>query len=275
MLEHFALSDGFREDCALWAVPPLGEVENAAVTSGIPTLLTTGQYDPVTPVAFAESTAATLSTHYLYTFPAIGHGAVVSNWYDDCAAGIARQFLDDPQAEPDASCIDEMPPPDFLTATDIQATPAIYRLDRDLVQDRDPIQLAIGALTLLVLGSTLVYGVVYGLSWLRSRRGEAPEGAVLVATTAAVLNLGFAIGLVLILLNVDTMILAFGLPSGAWPLLVLPFVAMAVTVLLGVIVVQAWRRDEGTGFHRVALTISALGSACFFVWLLARGMLIL
>ena len=44
---------------AVGASPHSPSTENAPVTSAIPTLLTTGGYDPVTPTAFAESTAET------------------------------------------------------------------------------------------------------------------------------------------------------------------------------------------------------------------------
>ncbi len=245
------------------------------MTSGIPTLLTTGGYDPVTPSAFAESTAATLATHYRYDFPGMGHGAVWANWVDDCAATIAQQFLHDPATEPDASCIDDIAPVDFLTSEDIHPTSAIYRFDSDVIQDRDPIQIGIIAFSLLVFVATLVYGAVYGLRWLGRRDGDAPGGAVLAAVTSAGLNLAYVGGMVLVLLNADPLILGFGLPAGVWPLLVVPFVALGAAILLTVLMVRAWMQGDGTPFHRIALSISAFASLAFAVWLLARGLLML
>ena len=145
------------------------------MTSAIPALLMTGQYDPVTPEAFAASTAEGLSVAYRYSFPGQGHAPVWTVWSDDCAAGIAQQFLLDPVTAPDASCIEAMPATDFLIGEDIQATSSIYRLDSDLLRDRDPVQIAIAALTILVFIATLVYAAVYGLTWLSRRRGDAPS----------------------------------------------------------------------------------------------------
>ena len=161
LLEHLSLFDGVREGCALWAVPPLSALENEAVVSGIPTLLTSGGYDPITPAAWAESAAVTLSSHYLYTFPAMGHGSVWANWIDDCPASIAQQFLRDPAVEPDASCISDAPP-DVLTSKDIHATSAIYRFDADVVRDRDPLTIAIAGVSLLIFLATLIYAAAYG-----------------------------------------------------------------------------------------------------------------
>lgn len=275
ILAHYGLSGGFREDCAAWAVPALTASENAPVTSAIPTLLMTGAYDPVAPPAFSEAAAASLSVNYRFTFPTLSRAPIWTETGDDCAATITRQFLIDPATAPEASCIDAMPPVEFLTATDIDPRPGVSRIDADLLQDRDPLQIMIAALTLPVFAGTLVYAAIYGITWLGRRRGEAPGGLVLVAATSSGLNLAYAGVLGLVLLSADPLILAFGLPSGAWPIVILPFAALGAAILLIVSLVQAWMQEEGTLFHRVVLTVSASASACFAVWLLVRGLLAL
>ncbi|HYI52091.1 MAG TPA: alpha/beta hydrolase [Microbacterium sp.] len=275
LLAHWGRNDGFREDCARWNVPPLPEGENAPVVSAIPTLLTTGGYDPVTPVAYAGAAAEHLSVRYIHTFPGQGHGAVWTNWVDDCAAKMAGQFLIDPAVAPDASCVESMPPTEFLTDEDIHPTSAVYRLNGDVIQDRDPLQIAIAGSTILTFLATLVYAAIYGLGWLGRRHGEAPGGLVLVAATAALLNLLYIGGMTLVLTRTDQLILAFGLPTGIWPLLLVPFVALAATVLLIVSLARAWMQEEGTRFHRIVLSVSALAGAGFAIWLLARGLLLL
>jgi len=275
LLDHYAIHDRFREDCAAWGVATLPATENAPVASGIPTLLTSGGFDPVTPRAWSEAAAEHLSVPYVFHFPRMGHGAVAGSWFDDCAASIAQQFLRDPVTPPDASCIDATPAVDFVTAADIRPTSAIDRLNSDVVQDRDPLQIALLGFTIIVFVSTLVYGAVYGLVWLRHRRGDAPGGSVLAAVTSAGLNLAYLGGLLFVLLNTDPLILRFGLPTGVWPLLIVPFAAIGAAILLVVLLVLAWMRDEGTTGHRIALSVSALASMVFALWLLARGLLML
>lgn len=90
--------------CTLWDVPPADPVENAWVTSDIPTLVLTGSYDPITPPAYAYATAEHLSTHYLFEFADQGHGVVSSG----CAVRTINTFLADPTTEPDAACVDHL-----------------------------------------------------------------------------------------------------------------------------------------------------------------------
>ena len=69
-----------------------------------------GQYDPITPPAWGQLAAETLSHSFFYEFPGIGHGVMRSN---QCGLEIGLAFLDDPAAEPDTSCIDDLAGPEF------------------------------------------------------------------------------------------------------------------------------------------------------------------
>ena len=194
ILEHFALTRAFREDCDAWAVPALSAIENQAVASEIPTLITNGGYDPVTPLPFGEAAAAGLTTHYLYELP--DHGprlGVGRTGSTTCPASIAEQFLADPSVEPDSSCIavdaaDRLPH-HRRHLPDVRDLPVQQRCRRgprpgaDRHRDR---------VTLVLLLGTLVYALVYGIAWLVRRRGGAPPGAVPAAATAAGLYLVFA-----------------------------------------------------------------------------------
>jgi hypothetical protein len=50
-----------------------------------------------------------LANSFFYEFPNVAHGAMRSN---RCALEIGLQFLDDPAAEPDASCLGELGRPE-------------------------------------------------------------------------------------------------------------------------------------------------------------------
>jgi pimeloyl-ACP methyl ester carboxylesterase len=100
---HFAL-------CEEWGSGTADLIESLAVTSDVPALVLSGSYDPVTPPAWAESTATALGRAFHYEFPSVGHGVMRST---ACGLLIGLQFLDDPDSEADTTCISEMPPPDF------------------------------------------------------------------------------------------------------------------------------------------------------------------
>jgi hypothetical protein len=91
--------------CNDWGAGKAAPVENEAVSSDIPTLIITGEHDPVTPPAWGEQVAQGLSNSYFFEFPGAGHGASFSH---DCPRSIALAFLDDPSQEPPSDCIYEM-----------------------------------------------------------------------------------------------------------------------------------------------------------------------
>lgn len=91
--------------CAQWGSGKADPRENQAITSDLPTLIITGENDPVTPPSWAMQVAQGLSNHYLYAFPGVGHGPSFS---DDCPRSVALEFLNDPTTEPDTSCLADM-----------------------------------------------------------------------------------------------------------------------------------------------------------------------
>lgn len=89
--------------CAIWqAQARPAAIANAAVSSDIPALLLSGNFDPITPPGYADLAAASLSRAYTYVLPHVGHGVLRS---DECALRIAQAFIRQPLREPDSSCI--------------------------------------------------------------------------------------------------------------------------------------------------------------------------
>jgi pimeloyl-ACP methyl ester carboxylesterase len=97
-------------ECAAWPVPAAPATARQPVRSAIPTLIFEGGMDPVTPVEYGAMAAKTLTHGYEVLFPFATHGVQFPN---DCAAAIARTFLDHPQTRPDTSCIAAQPPLQF------------------------------------------------------------------------------------------------------------------------------------------------------------------
>ena len=76
--------------CAEWGVAPADAAEREPVVSDVPTLILTGEFDPITPPAWARLAAETLTNSYYYEFPGLGHGVMRSN---RCGFQIGHQFL--------------------------------------------------------------------------------------------------------------------------------------------------------------------------------------
>ena len=99
--------------CQSWGStgPYLGE--NKLVESDIPSLVIAGTFDPATPPFFARQVADRLGRSYYFEFANQGHTPTASD-ESGCAMAIARDFLEDPDVEPDRDCMDDLPPVEFI-----------------------------------------------------------------------------------------------------------------------------------------------------------------
>src|SRR5471030_1878628 len=101
----------FLRICSFW---PRGEAPpQAPIHSDVPTLLLSGELDPVTPPKWADLAAKTLPYSARFTVPGVGHGATA----EGCLPQLIAQFLDkaDPKAL-DASCLTPLKRPPFFVS---------------------------------------------------------------------------------------------------------------------------------------------------------------
>lgn len=96
--------------CDMWGAGESPPIENEVVATDVPILALAGQFDPVTPPAWAAVAVEGLDPGFVVEFPGLGH-SVSGN---PCPRAILLEFLDDPTAPPDRSCVAEMPPIEFL-----------------------------------------------------------------------------------------------------------------------------------------------------------------
>lgn len=122
MLQSYFAADApsVFEACQLVTGYETGQAPTPTIQSDIPALITSGQFDPITPPAFGDEMANYFSNATVLTFPASGHGASVA---EACGLGITVAFLNDPTAPVDSACIEEMPPISFsvpITAIELE-----------------------------------------------------------------------------------------------------------------------------------------------------------
>ena len=93
--------------CQLWYPAPF-EIENKApLYSSVPTLIFSGQLDPVVPPAMGEQVAAHLDRGLRVLFPALGHAPSALR-VQECPLSLAAAFLHDPLSDLDPACGLEM-----------------------------------------------------------------------------------------------------------------------------------------------------------------------
>ncbi|MFN8421616.1 MAG: alpha/beta fold hydrolase [Anaerolineae bacterium] len=101
-------AEQLKRICAVWRGGELSEAELAPVRSGIPVLILSGAFDPITPVSFGEETKSRFSNSTLAVFPYQAHGLMPSS---KCAQNIIRAFYATPTATLDTSCVaDDLEP---------------------------------------------------------------------------------------------------------------------------------------------------------------------
>ena len=95
--------------CKDWPVTPLPESYGDVVTSDIPTLVFSGEYDPITPPANSKAVADALSDAVYVSVPHGGHGPGPDT---DCTLGIYTRFFDE-GTKVDTSCKEAIVPTPF------------------------------------------------------------------------------------------------------------------------------------------------------------------
>lgn len=96
--------------CQNWKVQQVPSAQKQPVVSSLPTLVLSGEYDPITPPSNGQETANNLSHSYFFTFPGQGHGQEYSS---SCSDSIINAFENDPSQKPSDACIAQMPEPAF------------------------------------------------------------------------------------------------------------------------------------------------------------------
>ena len=105
--------DALQEICKLWPHGPVDADLHSPLRSDIPTLLLSGEADPVTPPADAERAAQGLARHRHLILSGEGHGQVATG----CVPRLLAEFLDSASpATLDATCLQRHSPAPFFVS---------------------------------------------------------------------------------------------------------------------------------------------------------------
>lgn len=285
----------FLEACAFWDVDPLDSIAGEAVVSDVPTLVLSGEMDPVTPPEYAVVAAEGLSHKYSYVFPNGGHSALTSG---ECQDSIFIQFLNNPNRAPDAACVAEQKM-EFSTPGALVVFPKAISLVNPQGADLAAL-IAFGLGLLFLLSALLVYPIVWLVRLVRGPakpvqvlQGVGPDGAPVYASVPApakprkpllyrlapwlaaltalmlLVFIGVVYGVIISMaLGNDNRVL-FGLPGIARPLFLLPLLAVIAVALMFAGAAAAWAKRSGSVWGRLYLSLLSLaGGVCVIalVW---------
>jgi pimeloyl-ACP methyl ester carboxylesterase len=247
------------------------------VRSAIPTLVFTGEFDPITHRDYGALAVAALPSAHVVDAPAMGHGV---SPFHECTRSMLLAFFDDPHRTPDRACVTgEMEPLRFVT--DVRVAAGVSRLAGVMGSPNPPklLPASLGLPLLVLLGSVVSWPLAAGMRRLRRRerlvRTPFERRAWWAAIGVMLLALAFAGALAWVLVQTagdNPMILAFGLPGWAAPLLLVPWILLAGSLALVATAALAWRRGAWTRWGRIHFTLVAAASAVFTAVLFLAGL---
>jgi pimeloyl-ACP methyl ester carboxylesterase len=128
-----------RAACAAWPVPPVGRDFLAPVVSGVPTLLVSGERDPVTPPSNAERAARTLENSLQVVVPDAGHGNGGIEGALECIGNLEVRFIETGTVKGlDTSCLERTRRPAFVLKREPEVEVPAGRLARLAGTYKDP-----------------------------------------------------------------------------------------------------------------------------------------
>jgi pimeloyl-ACP methyl ester carboxylesterase len=284
-------ADGIEEElayyadaCAIWQVEQLPPSVDAPVTSDLPVLLLSGQYDPITPPSFADVAAAGLAQGINLVHPTGSHGVAFG---DPCLDSILTQFLNDPQVAPDAACLDLIEPQEFapVDALSLPFLGAVNQLDEGVAW-----QLGLASLFLLIVLSAFV---VLPLTWLIRALRKKPDvhTAVVAQNDPRADRLKWLAGIVVLLFGFLAVVFVFGatyfaldsLFSGlasifavsgrAAPFFVIPLILVVLAIIMTVLAIISWVRGYWPTWARIYYSVVAISAVAYVIVLGVGGML--
>jgi len=101
-LKDYHKYDWRYDACKNWSTAANKNLSVEPVSSTIPTLILSGQYDPITPWQWAKEVHEHLANSFHFVFPGVAHDVLGS---DDCALQASRDFLRQPTVLPKQECL--------------------------------------------------------------------------------------------------------------------------------------------------------------------------
>ena len=260
----------YAQHCHEFGMGPRDGSQYTPVETDLPTLLVEGDMDPITPPPLAKAIMPGFANATYVEFPYAGHGPSRSV---ECAGDMLNKFFDDPNAEPDLSCVDEMEVPDFYAP--MYTTRIAPRLMLMAVEDKKSLAApaAWGGLSVLVV---VIAFVVLSLApigrWIDKRQAVQTAGArwftwlAALFGVAAVGILGAAMGATY---DASELLLLFGVVPWAWYGTVVGVLSGLCGILAIVLTFRARRVQSlpiGTSMGFVLTGIAAVGLSSFLIY---------
>ena len=290
--------------CAAWHDPTTYSMERIPVTSAVPTLLLSGEFDPTTPPRWADLAAETLSRSHSFVVPLGGHGVGLDT---RCGRVLVAAFLTEPGADPTPAC-------SALADPKRSGFRTIYlnRLDHVPVSirwyDFAPIKVLAAAVVLLIVVlqvsalilwpvAALIRGLGFGAEPAAWRTGHPwlTAAAVIAVSAAFSWSVGATVEIMYAFWALapsswlpwpvisfftaertwmtDEVVRNFGYYPWVRPLFVTPYLTAAATVYVLYLALRSWRDKWWTRLGRLHYSVVAVTLAWYPFLLVSSGLI--
>ena len=269
----------YLEACDIWQVDTLDDFVDDPVTTDIPTLLLSGQYDPITPPSFAEVADASLPNAYNIVDPYATHGVAFEH---ECIDQVVNDFLNNPNQAPNTRCLDLLTPTDVIPPN-VATVPSLAKLaifDRAYL-----IQTGIAAVLLLtVLSAYLIWFVSWLINLGKTDKPERSTEEKRIGWISKLLVLSFGALAVIfvmaltgfvadVLFSNITYLTLYVLPATAKPFLAIPFVLLLLAIGILIITVFVWRNQSKSVWSKLYYSLVAICAVSYVAILGIHGFL--
>jgi pimeloyl-ACP methyl ester carboxylesterase len=268
--------------CRDWKVELLPRADLEPLSSTIPTLMLSGDFDPITPPGYAASLLPQLPNGKHVIFPSGSHGQAVTS---ECTNRIIQAFLDTPLDAVDSSCVSGAVR-NFTTSSDVifLATVQYMMAKSGIIGWLLPLLVQVPALlcALFLLTAALVYptGALLRLIFRRplayaaGTAGRLSRAAPWLAVVAPLVILTFIIGIALAVRSAylaDQNLIAMGAIPSRWRwLFPLPPALAVIAGLMTAAMIALWTRRQRSLSGRLyftLLTLAALIATVSLFWI--------
>jgi pimeloyl-ACP methyl ester carboxylesterase len=264
----------FRDACALWDVQPSPERLDEMPVSEVPTLLISGQFDPVTPPENGDQVLFSFSNGQHLVDPVGGHGVIFS---DTCTKSILKDFLNGLDQPVDSECLAEDDRRSLAVPPSAVSSPFMYKILTSDIAYGMMIVIPILALVLM----TLRFAMSFSNYLWKNLRGklkvlDEPEKRLwlryeLASWTVVITSLGIAIGFTYYFnraYEVPSFLYALAMPGGVRLVLIISWMLFLTLPLNLYFVVRMYIRFPSI-LKRVRFIfqfIYCLSASIFLIW---------
>ena len=233
--------------CEGWQQMPVDPIEDEPVVSDIPTLLLSGQFDPITPPRWADLAAETLSNSYSFVLPMTGHGVGIGT---PCGRTLMRKFLESPTTNPVSPCTvgSETGFSDMYLNRGPR-TMGSWHFDSVNPPIPETLELWMNLGHIFVTLSVLIVWPLLFLHGLLRRGRRSVLSRAWLARLIAAATLFATLGFTRWVLNnggiTDDLVQNFGYYSSARPWFIVPYIVWAATALVLYLTYRHGERDGG------------------------------